>query len=160
MKFVGAIWKLLVGIKDALVLLLLIVFFAGIYGVLSARPAPVRDGVLDLDLNGSVVEQPARREWSDVAANGRIDQYRLRDLVAALDNAKGDGRVKAVALDLSGFTGGGATAIGDLADAARRVRSAGKPVVAYGVGYTDDSYALASAAARICLDPLAGVLSR
>jgi protease-4 len=38
------------------------------------------------------------------------------------------------------------------------VRSAGKPVVAYGVGYTDDSYALASAASEIWLNPLGGVL--
>jgi len=158
MKFVGAIWKLLVGIKDALVLLLLIIFFAGIYGALSARPAPVRDGVLDLDLNGSLVEQPARRNWSDIAGSPRIDQFRLRDLVAALDKAKDDGRVKAVALDLSGFSGGGATAIGDLAQAVRRVRDAGKPVVAYGVGFTDDSYALASAASEIWLNPLGGVL--
>ena len=158
MKFVGAIWKLLVGIKDALVLLLLIIFFAGIYGALSARPAPVRDGVLDLDLNGSLVEQPARRNWSDIAGSPRIDQFRLRDLVSALDKAKDDGRVKAVALDLSGFSGGGATAIGDLAQAVRRVRDAGKPVVAYGVGFTDDSYALASAASEIWLNPLGGVL--
>src|SRR5437764_9689813 len=158
MKFVGAIWKLLVGVKDALVLLLLIVFFTGLYGALSARPAPVKEGVLELDLNGSLVEQPARRNWSEVAGSPSIDQYRLRDLVAALDKARDDGRVKAVALDLSGFTGGGATAIGDLAEAVRRVRAAGKPVVAYGVGYTDDSYALASAASEIWLNPLGGVL--
>ena len=158
MKFVRAIWKLLVGIKDAMVLLLLILFFAGLYGALSARPAPIREGVLDLNLNGSVVEQPSRREWSDIASGSRIQEYRLRDLVTALDKAKEDGRVKAVALDLDGFTGGGATAIGDLAGAVRRVRSAGKPVIAYGVGYTDDSYALASAASEIWLNPLGAVL--
>ena len=81
MKFVRAIWKLLVGIKDALVLLLMLLFFGLIYGALSARPAPVRDGVLDLNLNGSVVEQPARREWSDVAggrAHRRISAARPR----------------------------------------------------------------------------------
>ena len=55
--------------------------------------------------------------------------------------------MKAVALDLDGFTGGGATAIGDLSDAVRR-QASGKPVIAYGVGYSDDSYALASAASR------------
>ena len=158
MKFVGAIWKLLVGIKDALVLAVLIIFFAGLYGALSARPAPVRDGVLDLNLNGTLVEQPARREWADVAGSPRIDQFRLRDLIAALDKARDDSRVKAVALDLGGFNGGGATAIGDLADAVRRVRSAGKPVIAYGVGYTDDSYALAAGASEIWLNPLGGVL--
>src|SRR4051812_22874866 len=127
MKFVGAIWKLLVGIKDALVLLLMLLFFGALYAGLSARPAPVRDGVLDLSLKGQVVEQPARAQWSEVAGSPRPREYRLRDLVAALDAARGDGRVKAVALDLDGFVGGGQTAMGDLADAIRRVRGSGKP---------------------------------
>src|SRR5439155_27219694 len=157
MKFVAAIWKLLVGIKDALVLVFMLLFFAGLYGVLSARPPAVREGVLDLDLNGNVVEQPARAEWSDIAGGGRIQQYALRDLVAALDQAKDDSRVKAVALDLDGFEGGGQTAIGDLADAVRRVRASGKPVVAYAVGFTNDSYQLASAASEIWLNPLGAV---
>jgi protease-4 len=158
MKFVRAIWKLLVGIKDALVLIVMLLFFGLLYTALSAKPAPVRDGVLDLDLNGSVVEQPAKLEWADVASGSRIEQYRLRDLVAALDKAKDDDRVKAVALDLDGFTGGGQVAIGDLADAVRRVRAAGKPVVAYAVGYSDDSYQLASAASEVWLNPLGAVL--
>ena len=158
MKFVRAIWKLLVGIKDAMVLVAMLLFFGMIYAALSARPAPVKDGVLDLNLNGSLVEQPARAEWSDVASGNRSGQYRLRDLVAALDKARDDGRVKAVALDLDGFSGGGQTAIGDLSDAVRRVRSAGKPVIAYGVGYSDDSYQLASAASEIWLNPLGAVL--
>jgi protease-4 len=158
MKFVRAIWKLLVGIKDALVLIVMLLFFGLLYTALSAKPAPVRDGVLDLDLNGSVVEQPAKLEWADVASGSRIEQYRLRDLVAALDKAKDDDRVKAVELDLDGFTGGGQVAIGDLADAVRRVCAAGKPVVAYAVGYSDDSYQLASAASEVWLNPLGAVL--
>jgi protease-4 len=158
MKFVRAIWKLLVGVKDALVLLLLLLFFGMLYSTLSARPAPVRDGVLDLDLNGSLVEQPARAQWADVASGNRLGQFRLRDLIASLDKARDDGRVKAVALDLDGFTGGGATAINDLATAVRRVRAAGKPVIAYGVGYTDASYALAASASELWLSPLGGVL--
>ena len=157
MKFVRAIWKLLVGIKDALVLLFMLLFFGMIYAGLSARPAAVRDGVLDLSLKGTLVEQPARRQWSDVASGGRIQEYRLRDLVAALDAARDDSRVKAVALDLDSFTGGGQTAIGDLAEAVRRVRGAGKPVVAYSTGYTNDSYQLASAASEIWLNPLGAV---
>ena len=157
MKFVRAIWKLLVGIKDALVLLFMLLFFGMIYAGLSAKPAPVRDGVLDLDLKGSLVEQPARRDWADVAGGGRLGEFRLRDLVAALDAAKDDGRVKAVALDLDGFIGGGQTAIGDLADAVRRVRGAGKPVIAYSTGFTNDSYQLASAASEIWLNPLGAV---
>ena len=75
---------------------------------MSIRPTPVKDGVLDLALKGSLVEQPVEAEWADIAS-GKPRQYRLRDVVAALDAARGDSRVKAVALDLDSFSGGGAT---------------------------------------------------
>jgi len=158
MKFVRAIWKLLVGIKDALVLILMLLFFGMLYAALSARAAPVKDGVLALSLRGAVVEQPAKVEFSDIAGGNAVRQYRLRDLVAVLDNAKDDSRVKAVALDLDGFRGGGQTAMSDLSEAIRRVRSSGKPVVAYAVAYTDDSYQLASSASEVWLNPLGAVL--
>ncbi|MFL6741620.1 MAG: signal peptide peptidase SppA, partial [Sphingomicrobium sp.] len=158
MKFVRAVWKLLVGIKDALVLILMLLFFGLLYAGLSAKPAPVRAGVLDLDLKGGVAEQPARADWSDVAAGSFSQQYRLRDLVLALQQAKDDSRVKAVALDLDSFTGGGQTAMGDVADAIRQVRAAGKPVVAYATGYTNDGYQLAAAASEVWLNPLGAVV--
>ena len=120
MKFVRAIWKLLVGIKDALVLILMLLFFgmlyAGAFGAAGAgqgrraRPQPQRQ-------RGRAAGARADGPMSPAAA--AVDQYRLRDLVAALEQAKDDDRVKAVALDLDGFTGGGQTAIGDLADAVR-----------------------------------------
>ena len=155
MRFARAIWKLLVGIKDALVLILMLLFFGVLYAGLSARPAPVGDGVLALDLDGAVVEQPSKAQLSEVIGGGSAThQYRLRDLVRALNKAKTDDRVKAVALDLDGFTGGGQTAMSDLSDAIRGVRQSGKPVLAYAVGYTDDSYQIASAASEIWLNPL------
>ncbi len=158
MRFVGAVWKLLVGIKDGLVLILLLLFFGFLYAALSARPAAVGDGVLDLTLTGSVVEQPARPSWAEALGGEVVRDYRLRDLTNALRSAKTDGRVKAVALDLDGFTGGGQAALGDLAGAIREVRAAGKPVVAYGTAFTSDSYQLAAAASEIWLNPLGGVL--
>src|SRR4051794_38726705 len=157
MHFARAIWKLLVGIKDAMVLLILVLFFVMLYGVLSIRPAPVKDGVLDLDLKGNVVEQPARAQWADIAGGARPQQLRLRDLIVALRQAKTDDRVKAVGLDLDSFIGGGQTAMGDLSDAIRQVRDAGKPVIAYGTGYTNDSYQLAAGASEVWLNPLGTV---
>jgi protease-4 len=158
MKFVRAIWKLLVGIKDALVLLFMLLFFGLLYAGLSAKPVPVGSGVLALDLDGAVVEQPAKADFAELfAGSSGPKQYRLRDLVAALEEAKDDGRVKAVALDLDGFGGGGQVAMADLADALARVRASGKPVIAYATGYSDDSYLLASAASEVWLNPLGGV---
>jgi protease-4 len=155
MRFARAIWKLLVGIKDALVLVFMLMFFGLLYVGLSARPDPVTDGVLALDLDGAVVEQPSRADLSQALAGGwGSKEYALRDLIAVLGEARTDDRVKAVALDLEGFKGGGQAALADLSDAIRAVRSAGKPVLAYSVGYSDDSYQLAAAASEIWLDPL------
>jgi protease-4 len=132
MKFVRAIWKLLVGIKDALVLVFMLLFFGVLYVGLSAKPQPVGAGVLAFDLDGSVVEQPSSATFAELAgSSSRLNEYRLRDLIAALDEARDDDRVKAVALDLDGFLGGGQAAMSDLSDAVGRVRTSGKPVIAY-----------------------------
>ena len=157
MKFVRAVWKLLVGIKDALVLVFMLMFFGLLYAALSARPEPIGEGVLAMKLAGSVVEQPSNPGWAEVAGGDMPLEHRLRDLVAALDSAKDDDRVKAVALDLDTFVGGGQAAMADLADAVRSVRESGKPVIAYATGYSDDSYLVASAASEIWLNPLGAV---
>jgi protease-4 len=158
MKFVRAIWKLLVGVKDALVLIFMLLFFGLLYAGLTAKPQPVGEGVLALDLDGTVVEEPAKKDWSEVVAGSSgPKQYRLRTLVAALDEARDDDRVKAVALDLDGFGGGGQVAMNDLAEALARVRAAGKPVIAYATGYSDDSYQLAAASSEVWLNPLGGI---
>ena len=61
MGFVKGAWRFLMVVKDALVLLFLVGFFAGIYAAISAvRPAqaPAR-GALTISLDGALVEQPA-----------------------------------------------------------------------------------------------------
>ncbi len=131
MKFVRAIWKLLVGIKDALVLIFMLLFFGLLYAALSAGRRRSRTACSTSTSTARWSSSRRGAEWSRRRRRQRAAQYRLRDLVAALDKAKDDDRVKAVALDLDGFTGGGQTAMADLADAIRRVRAAGKPVVAY-----------------------------
>src|ERR1044072_9868424 len=72
MKFAGKAWKLLVGIKDGLVLLTMLLFFGGLYGALSASPYKdsARSGALRLDLGGAVVEQPAGGSPFDLGGGG------------------------------------------------------------------------------------------
>ncbi|HEX8215086.1 MAG TPA: signal peptide peptidase SppA [Allosphingosinicella sp.] len=161
MRFFGTVWRLLVGIKDGLVLLFMLLFFALLYAALTVKPysGSVREGALLLDLSGAIVEQPAERGAMDVLSGAPLgSEHRLRDLVHGLDKAAGDDRIKAVALDLDGFGGGGQTAIATVANAIERVKKAGKPVVAYATAYTDDSYQLAAHASEIWLNPMGGVL--
>ena len=159
MRFVRAVWKLLVGIKDTLVLLFMLLFFGLLYAVLSARPAAISDGVLAMDLDGVLVEQASRPDAlaALAGAGGITHEFELRDLVAALDTAKDDDRVKAIALDLDGFLGGGQASLAALGEKIGEVRKSGKPVVAYAAGYTDDRYQLASHASEIWMPAMGAI---
>lgn len=162
MRFVRGVWRVLVGVKDALVLILMLLFFGGLYAALASgsNPASIREGALVVDLAGSVVEQPAESDpFATLAGGGPITrEYRLRDLVAGLEAAAADDRVKAVALDLDQFIGGGQASLGDVAAAIDTIKRANKPVIAYATGYSDDAYQLASHASEIWLNPLGAVI--
>jgi protease IV len=159
MRFVRAIWKLLVGVKDALVLLFMLMFFGLLYAGLSAKPAAIGDGVLAMDLDGVLVEQASRPDAvaAFVGAENVTREFELRDLIAALDTAKDDSRVKAIALDLDGFLGGGQPAIAALGEKIREVKK-DKPVIAFATGYTSDRYQIAAHASEIWM-PAMGVLA-
>ena len=158
MRVAKAVWGLLVGIKDVLVLLFMFLFFAGLYALLSARPAPsVSDGVLVLNLKSGVVEQPPEQDAFALAGgSAAAAPLALRDVRAALLKAKDDSRVKAVALDLDGFSAG-QTVVADMGEALDEVRRSGKPVLAYATGYGDRAYQLASHASEVWVNPMGGV---
>lgn len=161
MKLVRGAWKLLVGIKDALVLVAMLLFFGVLFAALNARPqaTAIRDGALVLDLSGSLVEQPEEVDSFALLSGQEIArQFRLRDVVRVIDAARTDNRVKTVVLDLDRFAGGYPAAVGEVADALVRVRTAGKPVLAYATAYTDSGYRLAAAASEIWVNPMGGAL--
>lgn len=161
MRLVRGAWKILVGIKDFLVLVLMLLFFAGLFAVLSYRPnkAGVHDGALVVALDGTIVEQPEEVDPFASLGGGEITkQHRLRDVLRALETARTDARVKAVVLDLDRFMGGYPATITEVAEAVGRVRASGKKVLTYATGYTDDSYALAANASEIWVNPQGGTL--
>lgn len=160
MKLVRGAWKILVGIKDFLALVLLLLFFAGLFAALSHRPnaVAIRDGALVVALDGTLVEQPEQPDPWASAGGGAAGQVRLRDVLRALDAARTDKRVKAVVLDLDRFMGGYPAAVTEVADAVARVRAGGKPVLAYATAYTDSSYRIAAAAGEIWVHPMGGAM--
>jgi protease-4 len=152
----------LVAIKDGLVLLLLLGFFGLLYAALSWSPKPARSvssGALLLKLDGTIVEQPAEIDpFSLLTGSGQeTREYRLSDIVTALEAARTDDKVKAVALNLDGFLGGGQVALSRVGKALDGVRAANKPVFAFATIYSDDSYQLAAHASESWVDPLGGV---
>ena len=162
MQFAGKVWRLLVGIKDGLVLVFMLLFFTALFAVLTARPSPaaVRDGALLLDLSGVVVEE--RTEIDPIAAllsgTAPVGEYQARDVIHALDEAAGDERISAVVLDLDRFLGGGQVHMQAIGEALDRVRAAEKPVLAYATAYTDDGMLLAAHASEVWVNPLGGAV--
>jgi protease IV len=162
MQFMRISWKVIVGLKDLLVLLLLLLFFGALFAALSAGPNPgvVRDGALLLKLDGVVSEQPAEIDpisalTSNAAPMGEIRQ---RDIIRSLKIAETDKRVKAVVVDMDRFMGGGQASLSAIGDSLDKVKKAGKPVYAFATAYTDDSYQLAAHASQIWMDPLGGAV--
>ena len=162
MAFVKGVWRILVAIKDGLVLLFLLGFFGLLYAALSWSPKPARSvssGALLLKLDGTIVEQPAEVDpVSLLTGSGQATkEYRLSDVVTALEAARTDRKVKAVVLNLDGFLGGGQVALSRVGKALDAVRAANKPVFAFATIYSDDSYQLAAHASETWVNPLGGV---
>ena len=162
MRFLKGLWKFLVGVKDALALLALLLFFGAIFVALSSggkTAIPSGGGALVLDLHGSIAEQPADARPLDFvsgSAGPDMDQFRLRDLIRAVNAAATDDRVKAVVLDLDSFTGGGqAASLGRSVMALDKSARGGQARARLcDSATTDPSYLLAAHASEVWLDPI------
>jgi len=155
--FVKGAWRFLMVVKDALVLLFLVGFFAGIYAAISAvrpAPAPAR-GALTISLDGALVEQPADEDpLALIGQTQQVRQYRLRDVVHAVETATTDSAIKAVVIDLSRFMGAGQVAAERLGKAMDVARRAGKPVLVYAQQFEDSGYLIAAHASEVWISPL------
>uniref|UniRef100_UPI0035C9FAA6 signal peptide peptidase SppA n=1 Tax=uncultured Sphingomonas sp. TaxID=158754 RepID=UPI0035C9FAA6 len=161
MKLVRGAWKILVGIKDALVLIAMLLFFGLLFGALASKPnkGAIGDGALVLKLDGPIVEQTQDADaFAALSGGGSPHEYRLRDVVRSLDKAAKDDRVKVVVLDLDSFGGGYPAALTEVGAALKRVRDGGKPVLSFATAYTDSGYRLASNASEIWESPMGGTL--
>jgi len=162
MSFAGKVWRLLVGVKDGLSLLFLLLFFSLLFATLSLRPSEdaVRKGALLLELDGTVVEEVSRINPLELLLSSAVParEYAERDIVRAIDTAAGDSRITAIALDMTKFLGGGQVHMEAIGSALDRFRATGKPVLAYAVAYSDDSILLASHASEAWIDPLGGAV--
>ena len=88
MGFVKGAWKVLVAIKDGLVLLAMLLFFGIILAALSSRPNPaaVTEGALLVKLDGVIVEEPENIDPLATLLGGQapLKQFRERDVIRAM----------------------------------------------------------------------------
>ncbi|GGI73423.1 protease 4 [Polymorphobacter multimanifer] len=161
MSFARGTWRFLVGVKDLLVLLLLLIFFGILWAVLSQSTAVTvpGGGALVLNLEGVIVDQASEQDPTQALLGSRgLREIQVRDVVIAIDNAASDNRISTLVLDLDTFIGSGQANLQAIGRALTAFRKSGKPIEAYATAYTDDSYYLAARADRVWLNPFGGVL--
>ena len=161
MSILRSIWRVLVGVKDALVLLLLCLFFIGLFGALAGRGSlKVPDGgALVLRLDGAIVDQASEGSaFENLSGNAGPHEMQVRDVLRAINTARTDKRIKALVLDLDGLQGAGQANLQAIGDALTAFKKAGKPIHAWATAYGDDGYYLAAHASKAWVAPLGGVL--
>ncbi len=162
MQFLKGVWTFLVGVKDALVLLLLVMLFGAIWaGMSTSSPvAKVPDGAaLYVELDGILVDQAQDRPvLAALTGEQIIAETETARLVRAIDLAAKDKSISMIALDLDRFFGGGRANLESVAAALSRFRAEGKKVETWATAYGDDGYFLAAHADRIGLSPMGAVL--
>jgi protease-4 len=161
MAVVRGLWRVLVGVKDMLVLALLLMFFILLWAGLHGRaPLTVPSGsALVLGLDGAIVDQASERSPLQLASGSDIgEEIQARDIIRAIDHAAKDDRIKVMALDLDTFLGAGQANLQSIGEALQRFRATKKKVYAYATAYTDDGYYLAAHADQVWINPLGGVL--
>ncbi|WP_075181936.1 signal peptide peptidase SppA [Pantoea sp. 1.19] len=162
-------WRLLNFVRELvmnLFFLFLLLVGAGIWFQLNSdtpAAAPTQ-GALRIDLTGVIVDKPSMNDKLSKlgrellgAGSDKLRENSLFELVDAIRQAKGDGNITGIVLDLRNFAGGDQPSLAWIGKALREFRDAGKPIYAFGDVYSQPQYYLASFANKIYLAPQGGV---
>lgn len=162
-SFVKAVWRALVGIKDAVLTVVVIVLLLLVLrAVFASDTGPVVEdqAVLALRIDGFVVDQASPTDPASLLSGAASIpvETRLGDLLAAIRQATKDKRISAIALELDGFFGAGPADLQSIARALKAFKATGRPIYAYAHFYAEPQYYLASQADEIWMHPMGGVL--
>jgi protease-4 len=144
------------------ILLFLLIAFITIVAVGAAgsgKVAEVKDGsILKLSLNYEIPDKTISNPLAafDFSAMGPRSATGLNDLIAAIDKAAKDNKIKGIYLQMGVNPNGWAT-LEMLRERLIAFKKSGKVIYAYGVAVNQRSYYLASVADKVYLDPNGGL---
>jgi protease-4 len=158
MGFFALVWRILEGLRKVLHLILLLVIFGFLLAALhTSVPSIPKTAALVIAPEGELVEQlsgdPLRRAFGE-ASGGPAPETLLRDVIDAIEAAKGDERIKIIVLDLSNLSTSGLSKLQEIGAALRDFRGSGKRVVVAADSLDQTQYYLAAQAGEVYLDPL------
>ncbi|MEM6574979.1 MAG: signal peptide peptidase SppA, partial [Pseudomonadota bacterium] len=153
-RFFGGIWKLIDFGRRVAHLIFLALFFSIIGAVvLATGEGPllsIKDrSTLVLAPEGMVVEQyttDATQRALGQLMDEELPETRMRDLLAAIDEASRDSRIDRMLIRTDYLWGIGPSQLQELKSAIGQFKDSGKPVIAYGYGMSQQQYYLAALA--------------
>jgi len=154
---VWKVWDILCRIVINLVITLIVaILLIAAFG--SHRVAIPSSAALVVDIQGELVEQysgaPGQRALDRLLGqDNQKPQTRLRDVIAAIEQAADDKRIKALVLETDGMDRAELADVEDVAHAIRDFKKSGKPVFALGSGYDQSQYYLAAQADTVYIHP-------
>ncbi|MCL2294455.1 MAG: signal peptide peptidase SppA [Spirochaetes bacterium] len=116
-------------------------------------PRVAEGSVLVVNPSGFIIEHTVSEAAGIFSGGDRRRDTTLRKIVAVLNEAATDDRIASVFLDLRRLDGAGLSKLQEIGAAIKRVREAGKPVVAFSDTYTQSRYYLAAHAETVVIDP-------
>ena len=165
MKFLkalfGGLWRSLKALQSLagtlLFLFLLFIFGSAIFG--HDAPRVPDGGALVIDPAGIIVEQLTARDpiAAVLGQDRRPPETLLRDIAGAIRTARDDERITALVLSLDGLLSAGISQLHYLGTVIDEFKESGKPVYAYGNGYSQGQYLLAAHADEVYMHPFGGV---
>ena len=158
-RWFGRLWWLIDATRRTLFnLVFLLIVVVVIVALVTSGPPKLEDNTaLVLNLRGPLVEQhPAGLRDAALAQLGGDTprSTQLRDVLTVLDAAAKDPKITRAVLVLDEFKGGGLAGLREVAAALQRFRASGKQVVAWGSGYDQRQYYLASHADEVLMHPM------
>ena len=158
-RWFGRLWWLIDATRRTLFnLIFLLIVVVVIVALVTSGPPKLEDNTaLVLNLRGPLVEQhPAGLRDAALAQLGGDTprSTQLRDVLTVLDAAAKDPKITRAVLVLDEFKGGGLAGLREVAAALQRFRASGKQVVAWGSGYDQRQYYLASHADEVLMHPM------
>ena len=141
-------------------IVLILIFIGSLIAVGSSfstaqKPTTVKPGsILHLELYQPIVDRGNNDDLLfDFGPFKGATTIGLNQILASLENARTDEKIKGVLLDLTGLQAGHAT-IKEIRDAVVRFKKeSGKPVIAFSDSYSQGTYYLATAADQVYLQP-------
>jgi protease-4 len=142
-------------------LILLIIIIAIVISASFGGVKPLEEKTaLVLNLQGDMVEQHTSdlNEAISSAMGGEARRsVQLRDLLTVIDAAAKDKKISSIVLMLDELDSAGQAMLNDVGASLERFKATGKPVIAWGGGYSQRQYLMASHANEIYVHPMGNV---